>query len=111
MIESTSLRSSAPSSPIGRYLNLAPVSAATFCHGTRLLWCSISVTTISSPGPTLPRGHEWATRLMASVALRVQMISSGDSALMKRATLARASSNRSVASMLRACTPLCTFEL
>ena len=48
---------------------------------------------------------------MASVALRVQIISSGDSALMKRATLTLASSNRSVASMLRACTPLWTFEL
>ena len=30
--------------------NTAPVRAATICQGTRLLWCSITVVRISSPG-------------------------------------------------------------
>ena len=33
----------------------APVRRASSCHGTRLAWCSISVTTIRSPGPTRNR--------------------------------------------------------
>ena len=39
---------------VGRRPNqrsVAPVRCASSCHGTRLAWCSISVTTISSPGP------------------------------------------------------------
>ena len=39
----------------------------------------------------------WATRFMASVALRVKMISRGEAAPMKRCTFARASSMACVA--------------
>ena len=76
----------------GRMRNTAPFSAASTCHGTRLLWCSICVTTISSPGPMFWRAHVFATRLIDSVALRVQITHSGEPAPMNRATLARASS-------------------
>ena len=37
----------------GTALTLAPVSLATSCQGTRLEWCSISVTRISSSWPRL----------------------------------------------------------
>ena len=42
---------SRPSSSISIHRSVAPVRCASNCHGTRLEWCSISVTTISSPGP------------------------------------------------------------
>ena len=56
------------------------------CQGTRLAWCSISVTTTSSPGPIRKRcaagssekvalDIEYATRLSASVAFLVKTIS------------------------------------
>ena len=48
--------------------------------------------TISSPSPMLMPPKELATRLMASVALRVKMISSTLAALRKRRTVSRASS-------------------
>ena len=67
------------------------------CHGTRLAWCSISVRTIWSPRAMLRRPHEYATRLIASVALRVKTISWLSGALMNRATLARAASYAAVA--------------
>ena len=43
------------------------------------------------------RPHEYATRLIASVAFRVKTISRWSGALMKRATLARAASYAAVA--------------
>ena len=55
---------------------VAPVSCAIICHGTRLLWCSIAVKTISSPGLRNLRPQACATRLIDSVVLRVKMISS-----------------------------------
>ena len=111
MMESTSSRSRSPSPASGRNRSTAPRSFTSFCHGTRLLWCSMRVTTISSPGPMLSAAHVFAMRFMPSVVLRVQMMVSGSGAPMKRATLARASSYRSVASMLSACTPLWTLAL
>ena len=36
-------------------------------------WCSISVMSTSSPSPTCSRPHAYATRLIASVALRVKI--------------------------------------
>ena len=47
------------------------------CHGTRFEWCSISVMTSRSPARTLAAPHAYATRLIASVALRVKMVPSG----------------------------------
>ena len=63
-----------------------------------LEWCSISVITISSPGRRNFRPQAAATRLIASVVLRVNTISAARGALMKAATLARTSSYRAVAS-------------
>ena len=37
-------------------------------------WCSIWVMSTSSPGPTLARPQEWATRLIASVAFLVKIV-------------------------------------
>ena len=43
-------KSRRPSSPVtGRYDELAPVRSASNCHGTMLLWCSISVSRMVSP--------------------------------------------------------------
>ena len=86
-----------PSSVIGMNSRSPSCSWTRSCHGTRLAWCSISVRTISSPRPMFLRPHEYATRLMASVALRVKMISWLSGALMKRATRARAFSYSAVA--------------
>src|SRR5664279_5078809 len=55
-----------------------------------LEWCSMIESTISSPGWMRSRPKVAATRLTASVALRVKMISSGRPALRKARTLARA---------------------
>jgi hypothetical protein len=86
-----------------------------------LEWCSISEMTISSPGPSLKRGSpfaaseafkkEYATRLNASVEFFVKTISSGDGALMKAATFARAPSYASVASVPSVCTERDTLPL
>ncbi len=70
----------------------APVAWAASCQGTMLEWCSISVITISSPGRRNLRPQAAATRLIASVVLRVNTISEGWRALIKAATLARTSS-------------------
>ena len=60
-------------------------------------WCSISVMSTSSPGPTLSRPQAYATRLIASVALRVKIEQVG-SQLTNAAIRSRAPSNCSVAS-------------
>ena len=60
-------------------------------------WCSISVMSTSSPGPTFSRPHEYATRLIASVALRVKIEQAG-SQFTNAAMRSRAPSNSSVAS-------------
>ena len=48
-------RSSRPSGVTLNQRRAAPVRWQSSCHGTRLEWCSISVTTISSPGPSRNR--------------------------------------------------------
>ena len=48
---SRSVRSSRPSGVTGTQRSVAPVRRHASCHGMRLAWCSISVTSTSSPGP------------------------------------------------------------
>ena len=89
----------------------APVFAASSCHGTRFEWCSSCVVRIASPGPRFARPHENETRLIASVVLRVQMISSVCAALTNAATFARAASKCSVARAASSYTPRWMFAL
>ena len=56
------------------------------CHGTKFEWCSSSVTTTMSPGPRLSSPQAYATRLIASVALRMKMTSRASGALTKPRT-------------------------
>ena len=63
-----------PSSVIGMNSRSASFSWARICHGTRFAWCSISVSTIASPRSMCLRPQLYATRLIDSVALRVQMM-------------------------------------
>mmetsp|Transcript_5373 Transcript_5373/g.16351 ORF Transcript_5373/g.16351 Transcript_5373/m.16351 type:complete len:204 (+) Transcript_5373:1104-1715(+) len=104
-------RSSAPSSPRRPCLSTQPVRSAMSCQGTRLLWCSMTVSSTSSPSARLSSPQAYATRLMASLALRVHTNSRSEAALMKRATFPRAASYSSVARAESACTPRCTLEL
>ena len=60
-------------------------------------WCSICVSSTRSPGPTLWRPHEYATRLIASVTFLVKTTSS-NAAFSHEAMKRRAPSNDSVAS-------------
>ena len=64
---SSASRSRRPSASTGDPQRARRPSSAT---GTMLEWCSISVRTTLSPGPTVPR----ATRFIASVALRVKTV-------------------------------------
>ena len=82
-------------------LSVAPVCAHTSCHGTRLLWCSSTETTTSSPGRKLATPQLYATRLIASDAFRVKTISRSVRALTSLATLTLAASYASVALPLR----------
>ena len=72
--------------------NSAPVFFAMNCHGTKFAWCSSSVITTTSPGPRFSRPQAYATRLSASVALRVKITSRLDGALMYARTFSRAPS-------------------
>ena len=63
--------SSEPSSRMSAATSFAPVISAVICHGTILAWCSIFVTSISSPLLRFARPHELATRFRDSVAPRV----------------------------------------
>ncbi|TPW21883.1 MAG: hypothetical protein FD126_247 [Elusimicrobia bacterium] len=94
-----------PSASTGTWRSRTPLSRAKSCQGTRFEWCSSSVTRTSSPGRICLRAQPWATRLMASVVLRVKTMHSGFSALMKRAALARDSSTSFSPSSARVCTP------
>ena len=75
-------RSSRPSSVMPNHRSVAPVRSVSSCHGTMLEWCSISVMTTSSPGPTRrsPSAHAnvLASRLSASVMFLVKITSSRD---------------------------------
>mmetsp|Transcript_18153 Transcript_18153/g.51202 ORF Transcript_18153/g.51202 Transcript_18153/m.51202 type:complete len:238 (+) Transcript_18153:542-1255(+) len=90
-------------------LSTAPLRAARSCQGTRLEWCSATLSTISSPSPMFSSPHVHATRLMASDALRVKTTSLSLRAPTKAATLARAASYASVARAESVWTPLWTL--
>ena len=79
-------------------------------HGTRLEWCSISVSSTSSPAASFAP-HERATRLIASVALRRMTTPRVSAALTNLATRSRHASYAAVASSARVCTPRWTFAL
>ena len=112
-------------SPIQR--STAPVLSHSSCQGTRFAWCSISVTTISSPGTSTNRSapsgsgapcaffavaelNAWVTRFNDSVALRVNT-SSWARPPTNPAMTARADSKASVACSARKCAPRCTAAL
>ncbi len=86
---SKAARSSAPSSVIGAKRSTAPFRSRRKCQGTMFEWCSISVSTISSPAAICGARPD-ATMLIACVPPLVKTISPGSSALTKRATVARA---------------------
>jgi hypothetical protein len=89
-------------------VSTVPRSRHTICHGTRLEWCSSSLTTISSPGWSV-RPTAWATRLRDSVVPRVNTISSRVRAPRKARTASRAASYSSVASSPRVWIERCTL--
>ena len=91
-ISSSASSWSSPWSSIGMCLKLAPVRLAMNCHGTKFEWCSSSVITTTSPGPRLSCPQAYATRLIASVALRVKTISRAAGALRNARTFSRAPS-------------------
>ena len=72
--------------------------AASSCHGTMFEWCSISVSTISSPSRRFASPQARAIRLMDSVVFRVNTMSSAFAAPMWRAAFSRTPSYASVAS-------------
>jgi hypothetical protein len=82
--------------------------ARTIRRGTRLEWCSISVTRTRSPARRLAAPHEYATRFSASVALRVKIVSR-EPQPSHAATRSRADSNASVASAASGYTPRWTL--
>ena len=103
--------SSSPAPVMGRKRSVTSRSAASRCHGTRFEWCSIGVSTIASPGFSVERAHACATRLIASVELRVNTISRGLAACTNAAKRRRASSYRAVASSAMRYTPRWMFAL
>ena len=84
--------SSRPSPVIGAQSISAPAASASCCHGTTFEWCSISVSRMRSPAPTLATPQVRATRLIASVALRTKITSRRLAAPRWSATVARAPS-------------------
>ena len=100
--------SSSPESSTGATRIRAPVRSQSCCQGTILEWCSISVSTISESA-TMRASMQRATRLIDSVAPRVNTISFEEAALSHSRVRSRAPSNAAVAMSERACTPRCTF--
>ena len=93
--------SNEPSSRTCTHLSTAPRRSRRKCHGTTFEWCSMIVSTISSPGSMPARPTPFATRLIDSVAERVKMISSVEAAFRNARTLSRPPSNPSVAAFAR----------
>jgi hypothetical protein len=106
---SSAPRSSSPSSVMGTARSMAPRSRHSICHGTRFEWCSMVVTSTSSPGARRGRAKLQATRFNASVAPRTKTISRGSRAFTNRAAVARARSYAAVARSDSSCTPRWTL--
>jgi hypothetical protein len=90
--DSKAARSISPASEIGATRSLAFRSSHSICHGTMLAWCSMAVSSTSSPGPTCWWPQLAATRLIASVALRTNTISRASRAPRKPRSVSRAPS-------------------
>ena len=77
---SSESRSIRPSSVTPYQRSVAPVRRASSCHGIRFAWCSSSVVTMTSPGPTARSKrlspNVYDTRLIDSVAFLVNTSSS-----------------------------------
>ena len=89
--------SSSPPGVTGAKRTVAPVTSATICQGTMFEWCSISVTSTSSPGFSSRAPQAQATRLIASLAFLANTTPSRG-APTSRATASRPASKRAVAS-------------
>ena len=90
---SRSAMSSSPASVTRQMRSSTPCASRSICQGTRLAWCSISLTSTACPGFSTPRPKEWATRLMAWVEpVPVSTISRSSAAFRKRAAARRAAS-------------------
>ena len=96
---------------LGTQSSSAPTSSASRYQGTMFEWCSISVSRIRSPSPTLARPHAWATRLIAPVTLRVKMTSRGFGAQVARRPSRARPRSVAVASSESVWTPRWTFAL
>ncbi len=122
-----SSRSRCPSSVSPIHLRTAPVLSHSSCQGTRLAWCSISVTTISSPGArtkrSAPSGRGAPCSFFAVAELKACVTMFNDSVALRvntrswarpptnPAMTARADSKASVACSARKCAPRCTAAL
>ena len=96
---------------MGQTFSVAPVCSHTSCHGTMFEWCSIQVTSTSSPGAEIRAAPARATRLMPSVQPLVKTTSRVSAALMNRFTAARVPSYASVARSLSRCVARWMFAL
>ena len=85
--------------------------SASICHGTMLLWCSISVRRMTSPAFTKALPQALATRLMPSVVPRVKMISSVLRALRNFRVRSLAASKAFVERLLNSWMPRWTLAL
>ena len=99
-MSSRAWRRNSPALFIGMTRRFARFSWHRICHGTMFEWCSMAETMTSSPACTCVRPQLEATKLIPSVAPRVQMISSGSAAFKKCWTRTLAASKRSVARWL-----------
>ncbi len=76
-----------------------PTSSRSWNHGTMLAWCSISLSSTTSPARSVDAPQDRAMRLNDSVVLRVKTTSGAPpGAPMKPATDSRAPSYSAVAS-------------
>ena len=92
-----------PSVCTGMNFKTEPVSAQIPCQGTKLLWCSISVSNTSSPGFKTNFPYDAATKLILSVTPLVKIHSADSLALINVWSNSRVDSNCSVALEARVC--------
>ena len=106
---SSASRSSSPAGVTRTARIVAPRRSAISCQGTRFEWCSISVTSTSSPARTNASPKLAATRLIPSVVPRVKMTSRASSAPRNPRACSRTASYAMVTCSLSQCTPRWMF--